>query len=174
MSDEPKQPDAQAEPQAADATEPAAATPAGEIDPSTLDALATETANALDQQFGNSGEAATAATQPAAGAATAVAQPYQTPQYDAATRSDKDSPIDLLDDVELDVRIELGRTEMYIEDVLRLDVDSVVELDKLAGDPVDIYVSDRLMARGEVLVLNECFCVRISEILSPIPELEND
>jgi flagellar motor switch protein FliN/FliY len=54
-----------------------------------------------------------------------------------------------------------------------LGVGAVVELDKLAGDPVDIYVNERLVARGEVLVLNDNFCVRINQIHSPIPELEN-
>jgi flagellar motor switch protein FliN/FliY len=63
------------------------------------------------------------------------------------------------------VRIELGRTKMLVEDVLKLNADSVVELDKAAGDPVDIYVNGRRIARGEVLVLNENFCVRVSEIL---------
>jgi flagellar motor switch protein FliN/FliY len=52
--------------------------------------------------------------------------------------------------------------------VLKLNADSVVELDKAAGDPVDIYVNGRRIARGEVLVLNENFCVRVSEILEPI------
>lgn len=80
--------------------------------------------------------------------------------------------IDMLDDVQLDVKIELGRTHMQIEDVLRLGPGSVVELDKLAGDPVDIYVNERLIARGEVLVLNDNFCVRINDIHSPIPELD--
>ncbi|MDX9910864.1 MAG: flagellar motor switch protein FliN [Phycisphaerales bacterium] len=73
--------------------------------------------------------------------------------------------IDLLSDVALDVMIELGRTRMLIEDVLRLGDGAVVELDKVAGDPVDIYVNERRVARGEVLVLNDNFCVRISEIL---------
>lgn len=73
----------------------------------------------------------------------------------------------LLDDVDLSVQIELGRTRMYVEDVLRLNTDSVIELDKAAGDPVDIYVNDRHIARGEVLVLNENFCVRVSEIIRP-------
>ncbi len=71
----------------------------------------------------------------------------------------------LLNDVDLHVKIELGRTRMYVEDVLRLNKDSIIELDKLAGDPVDIFVNDRHIARGEVLVLNENFCVRISEIM---------
>ena len=74
--------------------------------------------------------------------------------------------IDLLKDVDLNVKIELGRTRMLIEDVLRLAEGSVVELDKLAGDPVDVYVNDQLVARGEVLVLNDNFCVRINEIVT--------
>jgi len=74
--------------------------------------------------------------------------------------------IDLLKDVELNVKIELGRTRMFVEDVLKLGNGSVVELDKLAGDPVDIYVNERLVARGEVLVLNDNFCVRVSQIVA--------
>lgn len=77
------------------------------------------------------------------------------------------SPLGLLEDVELDIRIELGRTELLIEDVLKLRDGSVVPLDKLAGDPVDILVNGRLIARGEVLVLNDSFCVRVAEIISP-------
>lgn len=73
--------------------------------------------------------------------------------------------LEMLTDVDLNVKIELGRTEMLVEDVLRLAEGSVVELDKLAGDPVDVYVNERLVARGEVLVLNDNFCVRVSEIV---------
>ncbi|MBX2852208.1 MAG: flagellar motor switch protein FliN [Phycisphaeraceae bacterium] len=78
--------------------------------------------------------------------------------------------IDMLGDVDLDVTIELGRTEMLVEDVLRLASGSVVELNKLAGDPVDVYVNSRLVARGEVLVLNDNFCIRISEILAEVKD----
>jgi flagellar motor switch protein FliN/FliY len=78
--------------------------------------------------------------------------------------------IDMLGDVDLDVTIELGRTEMLVEDVLRLASGSVVELNKLAGDPVDVYVNSRLVARGEVLVLNDNFCIRISEILADVQD----
>jgi len=77
--------------------------------------------------------------------------------------------ISMLNDVSLRVKIELGRTRMLIEDVLKLDVGSVVELDKLAGDPVDVYVNERLVARGEVLVLNDAFCVRVSDVRSEDP-----
>jgi flagellar motor switch protein FliN/FliY len=78
----------------------------------------------------------------------------------------ENSALDVLRDVELDLKVELGRTEMYLEDVLRLREGSVVALDKLAGDPVDVYVNGRLIARGEVLVWNDSFCVRVSELLA--------
>jgi flagellar motor switch protein FliN len=74
--------------------------------------------------------------------------------------------LDLLNDVQLDLKIELGRTQMHLEDVLRLKQGAVVTLDKLAGDPVDIYANGRLIARGEVLVLNDNFCVRVAELIA--------
>lgn len=88
----------------------------------------------------------------------------------AIARSGASGPIELLKDVDLNVKIELGRTRMLIEDVLRLGEGSVVELDKLAGDPVDVFVNDQLVARGEVLVLNDNFCVRINEIITAAEE----
>ncbi|MEX2673577.1 MAG: flagellar motor switch protein FliN [Phycisphaeraceae bacterium] len=93
------------------------------------------------------------------------------PSFQKVLADVEESGIGLLHDVDLNVKIELGRTHMLVEDVLRLASGSVVELDKLAGDPVDIYVNERLVARGEVLVLNDNFCVRISEIVA---ELEED
>ncbi|TWU31539.1 flagellar motor switch protein FliN [Novipirellula artificiosorum] len=74
--------------------------------------------------------------------------------------------IDLLGEVELDLRIELGRTQMKLEEVLQLRGGSVVALDKLAGDPVDIFVNGKLIARGEVLVMNDNFCVRVTELVN--------
>lgn len=73
--------------------------------------------------------------------------------------------LDLLSDVDLDLKIELGRTKMQLEEVLKLRRGSVVTLDKLAGDPVDIYVNGRMVARGEVLVLNDNFCVRVAQLV---------
>lgn len=94
--------------------------------------------------------------------------PFQFEAFDqGSSNSQPDSVLGTLQDVELDVRIELGRTELLIEEVLKLKEGSVVPLDKLAGDPVDILVNGRLVARGEVLVLNDNFCVRIAEILTP-------
>jgi flagellar motor switch protein FliN/FliY len=127
---------------------------------------------ALDAGAGGS-RAISPAGDAAAGAALAAAARSATSTEATATGAGPPlGSIELLDDVELDVRVELGRTEMYIDDVLKLGAGSVVELDKLAGDPVDVYVNDRLVARGEVLVLNENFCVRINDILSPAPGLE--
>jgi len=77
--------------------------------------------------------------------------------------------VTMLNDVKLRVKLQLGRTKMLVEDILNLDEGSVVELDKLAGDPIDVLVNDRLVARGEVLVLNDNFCVRISEVLAHDP-----
>ena len=97
-------------------------------------------------------------------------KPYQAQEFgDEAGVSVDPKRVTMLNDVKLGVRIQLGRTRMLVEDVLKLDEGSVVELDKLAGDPVDVLVNDRLIARGEVLVLNDSFCVRISEVLSHDP-----
>lgn len=96
----------------------------------------------------------------------ANAVPLNLPDLQRAMGEAQASSIDLLRDVELNVKIELGRSRMLVEDVLKLAEGSVVELDKLAGDPVDVFVNDRLVARGEVLVLNDSFCVRVNEIVA--------
>lgn len=101
-------------------------------------------------------------------AAASNAQPFDMPAFSSDLTPTQQRTIDLLSDVNLQVKIELGRTRMLVEDVLRLGEGAVVELDKLAGDPVDVYVNDRHVAKGEVLVLNDNFCVRINEIVSPI------
>jgi flagellar motor switch protein FliN/FliY len=102
---------------------------------------------------------------PAAGAL-----PFQFQPFDHGAASGIPGELRNLKDVELDLRIELGRTELLIEEVIKLREGSVVALDKLAGDPVDILANGRLIARGEVLVLNDNFCVRIAEILAPALE----
>ena len=76
------------------------------------------------------------------------------------------SDLSMLSDVHLAMTVELGRTRMLVDDVLGLESGAVVELDKAAGDPVDVLVNGRPVARGEVLVLDDTFCIRISEILS--------
>ncbi len=110
--------------------------------------------------------------------ATAVASAPPLAQTDSVSLEDFGTPgqasidpkrVTMLSDVKLRVRVELGRSRMLVEDVLHLSEGSVVELQKAAGDPVDIIVNERLIARGEVLVLNDNFCVRISEIVATDP-----
>jgi flagellar motor switch protein FliN/FliY len=98
------------------------------------------------------------------------AQSFDLPNFQEVLQDAQVSSIDLLRDVELNVKIELGRSRMLVEDVLKLGEGSVVELDKLAGDPVDVFVNNRLVARGEVLVLNDNFCVRVNEIVAGAKE----
>jgi flagellar motor switch protein FliN/FliY len=129
----------------------------------------TDPASLAEQALG-AAQQAVQNLQAAAGAApTGPSGPnVDLPNFQQVLADVEASGIDLLHDVELNVKIELGRTHMLVEDVLKLAEGSVVELDKLAGDPVDVYVNDRLVARGEVLVLNDNFCVRVSEIVSDI------
>ena len=75
--------------------------------------------------------------------------------------------IDMIMDLNLRVTVELGRTSMTVKDVLALGPGAVLQLDKLAGEPVDILINDRLIARGEVVVVDENFGVRVTEILAP-------
>lgn len=75
--------------------------------------------------------------------------------------------LELLLDVPLDLSVELGRARMSIQDLLNLSPGSVIELDKIAGEPLDILVNDRLVARGEAVVVNDKFGVRITDIVSP-------
>ena len=98
--------------------------------------------------------------------------PFHWEELSVVPADAESATLDLIRDVELDVSIELGRTRMYLEDVLKLRRGAVVTLDKLAGDPVDVYVNGRLVARGEVLVLNDNFCVRINEIINQVGDGE--
>jgi flagellar motor switch protein FliN len=87
----------------------------------------------------------------------------QTPQKsEGSTRR-----LDMLLDVPLEVNVELGRTRMTIHDLLQLGPGSVIELDKVAGEALDILVNGRLVARGEAVVVNDKFGIRITDIVSP-------
>lgn len=81
--------------------------------------------------------------------------------------------LSVLLDIPLQVTVELGRARMTIDSLLRLSQGSVVELNRVAGEPLDIYVNDKLMARGEAVVVKEKFGVRITDVLSPEKRLEN-
>lgn len=82
------------------------------------------------------------------------------------------SPIDpnnleLLLDAEMKLTVELGRTKMSIKDILNIGEGAVIELDKLYGEPVDILVNDKIIARGEIVIVNEDFGIKVTEFLNP-------
>ena len=79
--------------------------------------------------------------------------------------------VDLLLDVQMTVTVELGRTKKYVKDILEMGEGSIIELDKQAGEHVDVLVNGKLVARGEVVVIDENFGVRITEIISPKDKL---
>lgn len=78
-----------------------------------------------------------------------------------------DERLQLLFDIPLNVTVELGRTKLSLKEIMELGVGSLIELDKLTGEPVDVYVNNKLIAHGEVVVIDENFGVRITEIVSP-------
>ena len=78
-----------------------------------------------------------------------------------------DIDINFLFDVQLSIIVEVGRVQMLISDLLDLDEESIIELDSMVGQPLDIRANDLLVARGEVIVVNEKFAVRITDIISP-------
>ncbi|MBG0826067.1 flagellar motor switch protein FliN [Planomonospora sp. ID91781] len=95
-----------------------------------------------------------------------VATPWPAPAAARSTGNAK-ARFDLLHDVEMSVTAELGRTRMTVRELLSLAPGAVVELDRAAGSPVDLLVNGRLVARGEVVVIDENFGIRVTEILSP-------
>ena len=100
-------------------------------------------------------------------------QPVQFAQLTPSSVPVTDTNIGLIMDVPLQVTVELGRTRKLIRDILELAPGSVIELDKLAGEPVDILVNGKLIAKGEVVVIDENFGVRITDIVSPLERAHN-
>ena len=80
--------------------------------------------------------------------------------------------LDFILDIPLKVTVELGRTTVIVKDLLQLGQGSVLELDKLAGEPLEILVNGKLVAKGEVVVVNEKFGIRLTDIISPIERIE--
>jgi flagellar motor switch protein FliN/FliY len=80
--------------------------------------------------------------------------------------------MELLLDIPLEITAELGRTRMIINDLLQLGQGSVIELNKLAGEPLEILVNQKLIARGEVVVVNEKFGIRLTDIISPLERIK--
>jgi flagellar motor switch protein FliN/FliY len=97
-------------------------------------------------------------------------------QFDFSDLNDKKSSqtasnIDFLLDIPLEITIELGRTKMLINELLKLGQGSVIELEKIAGETMDIFANQRLIAKGEVVVINDKYGIRLTEIISPMERI---
>jgi flagellar motor switch protein FliN/FliY len=160
MADAPEATPGEAEPNAAGSpAETRAATVGGSGAPATVNQ------ESIDSLLNEAQAALSSLDEPAAALPPGVT-PFEFKNLAGTSPANETASLDLLRDVQLDLKIELGRTHMNLEDVLRLRQGAVVTLDKLAGDPVDIYANGRLIARGEVLVLNDNFCVRVAELIA--------
>jgi flagellar motor switch protein FliN/FliY len=107
------------------------------------------------------------------GAQSAIAQlADQIKTGDDALNKLKIQNLDFILDIPLSVSVELGRAKVIIKDLLQLGQGSVLELDKLAGEPLEVLVNGKLVARGEVVVVNEKFGIRLTDIISPLERIE--
>ena len=107
----------------------------------------------------------------------------ETPDEEGAELADQGTPakatggetksLDLILDIPLTVAVELGRSKMLINDLLQLGQGSVIELTKLVGEPLEVLVNQKLVARGEVVVVNEKFGVRLTDIVSPMERVQS-
>ena len=116
-----------------------------------------------------------AAPEAAIGEAGAVGQATLGGAPSGEAKKASGAPVQSLDfilDIPLKVSVELGRTKMSIREILELGQGSVIELSKLAGEPLEILVNEKLVARGEVVVVNEKFGIRLTDIISPIERIE--
>lgn len=93
-------------------------------------------------------------------------------EAEAQLAEDKTRNLGLILDIPLRVTVELGRTKMVVRDLLNLGQGSVIELNKLAGEAMEIHVNDKLVAKGEAVVVNEKFGVRLTDIISPKERVE--
>lgn len=125
------------------------------------DALADDWSAALDEQEkgGESG-------QQDAGEADVERAQFQNLQEQGGGEGDEDGNLDMVLDIPVNLTVEIGRTKMSIRNLLKLNQGSVVELNRLAGEPMDIYVNGTLIAHGEVVVVNEKFGIRLTDVIS--------
>ena len=143
------------------------------ISQSELDKLMADDAG-LEGDWGDPGPAM-AVTGDQEGASSAPlgggASPFGPPS--SATVEGASRPLDFILDIPLEISVELGRARMVINDLLQLGQGSVIELSKLAGEPLEIFVNGKLVARGEVVVVNEKFGVRVTDIVSPMERVKS-
>ena len=105
-----------------------------------------------------------------------IRKPVKKVEFSSFDETDKTAEppknLDFILDIPLTISVELGRTKMVINDMLQLGQGSVIELAKLAGEPLDVYVNGKLMARGEVVLVNDKFGVRLTDIISPAERIK--
>lgn len=142
--------------------------PADQLSPSS--SLEDEVEQAMLAELARA-EAEDATRVEAPGASTV--QPVEFDHFERSQPAGQPQNIEILLDVKLPVAIELGRTEMSIRDILELGAGSVVELTKLAGEPVDLLVNNKIVARGEVVVVDENFGLRVTSLISPEDRLKS-
>jgi flagellar motor switch protein FliN/FliY len=91
---------------------------------------------------------------------------------DDAVASDEEINLDVVLDVPVDISMEIGRTKLSIRNLLKLNQGSVIELDRLAGEPMDVLVNGTLIAHGEVVVVNDKFGIRLTDVISPVERIK--
>lgn len=149
--------------------------------PTQADGLQTETSSAQTDDWANALAEQTAAT--TASAATSSTPPTSTPSTAALTAQshvfqplinstiESNGDIDMIMDIPVQLSVELGRTRLTIKNILQLGQGSVVELDGMAGEPMDIFVNGYLIAQGEVVVVDEKYGIRLTDIITPSDRL---
>ncbi len=81
--------------------------------------------------------------------------------------------LDFILDIPLELSAELGKTKMLVNDLLQLGQGSIIELNKLAGEPLEVYINRKLIARGEVVVVNEKFGIRLTDVITPVDRVKS-
>ena len=123
---------------------------------------------AQDEQSEDSAEA----QQGEVGAGGDGAEPASFSQLEEAGQTQPVGNLDMIMDIPVVLSVELGRTKMLINDILQLGQGSVIELEKVVGEPMEILINEKLMARGEVVVVNEKFGIRLTDIISPLDRIK--
>lgn len=141
-----------------------------------------EAAGSIDQLMAQMGGgeniASPGASAPGGVSGSGAAAPPSTPPSAATGKSKANEDrqavhsLDFILDIPLKVTVELGRTRLAIREILQLSQGSVLELAKFAGEPLEVLVNDKLVARGEVVVVNEKFGIRLTDVISPVERIE--
>ncbi len=106
-------------------------------------------------------------------AAAAAARPADFPTLEPTAPTGATNPVDFILDIPLQLSVRIGSTRMLIRDLLQLGQGSVIELDKLAGEPMEVLVNGKLVARGEAVVVNEKLGVRLTDVISPVERVRH-